>query len=212
MSPDRQIDLLARELARTKAALAAKAEGQDLEDALGSPFEFVADLVGERAAVVLFIRFDIQSLGEGLRALAIMIGFKNSPPPLDTLLDEFDEPEQTKSRLRSRPRLQSERKIAERALALARSRAEEGAAQRGPDLKRAIGDPFDFLADRIGEQAAAAFCIRFNATSINVALRVLGWMSIYQSSPPSIGQLLSNMVGEEQVDFKNMPLDSLKVQ
>lgn len=212
MSPDRQIALLARHLAETKAALAAKTEGKDLEDAIGDPFRFVANQIGDMAAVVFFIRFDINSLGDGLRALAVMLALKNSPPSARELLKEFDDQQQGSFGSRWRAEHRSEREMAEHALALARMRADEGTARGGPDLKRTVRDPFRFLADRIGEQAAVAFCIRFNAKSIHIAVRALAWMLVYQESPPSFSQLLSEMVGEQQVDLEDIPLSSLRIQ
>ena len=212
MSPERQIAVLARELAEAKAALVTSTEGKDLEDAIGNPFDLVASLVGETAAVFLFIRFDIESLGKGLRALAVMLSLKDSPPPLRTVLAELDDRAQAKSKVRWRSRLQSKRKIAERSLAIARSNAAEAAALRGPDVERTLGDPFQFLAERIGEQAAIAFCIRFNAASINIALRIVGWMHVYQTSPPSVAELLSGMVGEEHAEFQDMPPVSPRIQ
>lgn len=212
MSPGRQIALLARELAETKAALAAKSEGKELENFIGNPFELVAGMVGHRAATVLFIRFDIESLGLGLCALAVMLEFKDSPPPLRPLLAKLDKREQGKWKLRWRSRLQSDREVAERSLAIARSRAKEGAALRGRDLERAFGDPFQFLAERIGERAAVAFCIRFDSPLISMGLRILGWMHVYQVSPPSIDELLSRMVGDEGTDFQDMPPASPRIQ
>ena len=75
-----------------------------------------------------------------------------------------------------------------------------------------VGDPFRFLANQIVEQAAAAFCLRFNARSINIALRAPAWMLVYRESPPSFNELLSGMAGEEQMDLEEMPLSTPSIQ
>ena len=208
MSPSRQIATLARQLAEAKAALAAKVEGRDLEDAIGNPFKFLARLSSEEAAVVLFIRFNIESMGQGLRALAVVLQLKEAPPSLRVVLDEFDNREEGKSR----GRLRGQGSIAQRSLAIARSRAKVGAAAGGSDFERTFGDPFQFLADRIGERAAIAFFVRFNGSAIDTALRILGWMQVYQDSPPSIGDLLTEMAGERQLDFEQTPLVTGRIQ
>lgn len=212
MSPDRQIALLARELAETKATLAAKLEGEDLEEAIGNPFSFVADQIGTLAAIVLFIRFDVRSLGEALRALAVVLSFKTEPPPLQELLDDLDEQDGRSPRDGWRSRCRNGSEMTKHAVALARSRAEGGASRGGPDLKRAIGEPFEFLCNQIGQEAAVAFFLKFNRRSIDVALRALGWMLAYHESPPSMNTLLSEMVGEEREEFADVDVSSLTIQ
>lgn len=198
MSIDEQIAVLARKLAETKATLAAKVEGADLEQAIGNPFRFVADQIGDVAATSLFIRFDIRSLGEALRSLAVAQSYKTSPPPLEPLLDDLDG--QRSPGWRSQYR--NQREITEHAIALARQRAQIGASRTGPDLVGVIGEPFTFLRNQIGERAAVAFFLTFDARSIDVTLRAIGWMLAYQELPPSIDTLLTEMAGKEAADFE----------
>ncbi len=212
MSSDHLINVLARAWAETKAELAAKLEGEDLEDAIGDPFEFVANLCGTDAAVRFFIQFSVRSTGEPLRALAQMVSYRDSPPPWEEELDSLGQRQYGTASPAAWKSYRGRDARAELAVKLAMERAMAGATRKSEDLLQAIGEPLEFLSNQIGQAAAVAYCLHFNDMAIETSLRALAWLLVCQDDPEPLRTFLSRFAPKEELDIDRMQLDSLLVQ
>ena len=133
---------------------------------IGNPFRYLTERLGEEGAVSFLLRFEIESIGRALTALALLKTFKEDPPTHRQVIKSMAkrvDPPNAPGALES---WTGDRSLAHLVLAIARTKARLGAKIAGKDIDSALDDPFRFVADEIGEQPAVAFFLQFDLGAI----------------------------------------------
>ena len=198
-------------IARRRARLGDKDAG-GLHNMIGNPFRYLSERLGEEGAVSFLLRFEIESIGSALTALALLKSFKEDPPThrqvINSMANRVDPPN-APGALES---WTGDRSLAHLVLAIARTKARLGAKAAGKDIETALGDPFRFVADEIGEQPAVAFFLQFDLESIASSLAMGAEALQYRRSPPEFAEILRATGATRQFDHDELPLLTDKIQ